>query len=176
MLKQTEYDPEESEFLIQGFSQGFDIGYKGPKIRKSRSRNIPFTVGTKQDLWSKIMKEVKEKRMAGPYDDIPFENYIQSPVGLVPKTGNKTRMIFHLSFKFGEADSDQSLNACTPREDCTVHYNNIDHMVQNCLHISREALVKTGSPVIYLGETDLSSAFHVLPLRISCFCWVVLMA
>ena len=31
------------------------------------------------------MKEVKVKRLAGPYEEVPFENYIQSPIGLVPK-------------------------------------------------------------------------------------------
>ena len=54
------------------------------------------------DLWNKIMKEVRVGRVAGPYETIPFENYIQSPVGLVSKSGGKTRMIFHLSFNFSE--------------------------------------------------------------------------
>ena len=35
------------------------------------------------------MKEVKAKRFAGPFKNIPFENYIQSPIGLVPKSGNR---------------------------------------------------------------------------------------
>ena len=51
------------------------------------------------------MKEVKAERVAGPFESIPYENYIQSPIGLVPKSGNKTRMIFHLSYKFGELPS-----------------------------------------------------------------------
>ena len=45
------------------------------------------------------MKEIAEKRMAGPFEDIPFEHFIQSPIGLVPKDGGKkTRLIFHLSY------------------------------------------------------------------------------
>ena len=100
LLLQTNYDVTESEFLIDGFMNGFDIHYRGPTKRQSQSANIPLRIGTKEELWSKIMKEVKAKRVVGPYDKPPFENYIQSPVGLVPKAGGKTWMIFHLSYNF----------------------------------------------------------------------------
>ena len=83
--------------MLDGFTNGFDIGYRGPLIRQSKSQNIPFTVGNKVILWNKIMKEVKAGGYAGPFEEIPFENFIQSPVGLVPKKGDKTRLIFHLS-------------------------------------------------------------------------------
>ena len=33
------------------------------------------------------MKEVKAGRIVGPYDDIPFDNYIQSPIGSSPRLG-----------------------------------------------------------------------------------------
>ena len=121
MLRETNYDPAESEFLVYGFIHGFDIGYRGPKIRLSESKNIPFTVGDKYKLWRKIMKEVREECFAGPFESVPFDNYIQSPIALVPKKGNKTRLIFHLSFNFGEgSEKDPSVNAATPKEWCTV--------------------------------------------------------
>ena len=31
------------------------------------------------------MKEVRDKRYAGPFSDIPCNHFIQSPIGLVPK-------------------------------------------------------------------------------------------
>ena len=173
LLIESDYDIEERQFLVKGFSEGFDIGYTGPKARQSRSRNIPFTVGDKYDMWGKIMKEVKAGRYAGPYEEVPFENFIQSPVGLVPKAGNKTRLIFHLSFNFEDG---KSVNAHTPRDECSVHYNNLDTAVANCLAVAKEALHKTGKETIFLGKTDLSMAFRVLPMKIACFCWLVLMA
>ena len=100
MLKASNYEASEVEFLEQGFTHGFDIGYEGPQERCSESENLPFTVGDESILWSKIMKEVQLGRVAGPFDKIPFDNYIQSPVGLVPKVGNQTRLIFHLSYDF----------------------------------------------------------------------------
>ena len=178
---ESNYDKHESLILIDGFSNGFDIRYEGPTIRQSKSENIPFTegVGNKYDLWSKIMKEVKLGRVAGPYNEIPFENYIQSPVGLVPKSDNRTRMIFHLSYDFGKGKDitpeNKSLNGCTPKEKCSVHYNDLDKAIQNCLLMAEKEIIN-GHKVVFLGKTDLSSAFRVLPLKVSSFCWMVFKA
>ena len=107
---------KEIDFLNRGFSTGFDIGYEGPKFCQSTAKNMPFTVGNETVLWNKLMKEVKLKRVAGPFDEIPFENFIQSPIGLVPKAGgdrHETRLIFHLSYDF-KADGLKSANHYTP--------------------------------------------------------------
>ena len=61
LLIQTQYDIEETEFLVNGFSRGFDIGYKGPNNRQSKAKNIPLRVGSEIELWNKIIKEVKLK-------------------------------------------------------------------------------------------------------------------
>ena len=174
LLIKSGFDPQERAFLVDGFRNGFDIGYNGPTDRQDTSKNIPFSVGDKEDMWGKIMKEVKAKRYAGPFENIPFKNYIQSPIGLVPKSGNRTCLIFHLSFNFGE--NNQSVNACTPREDCTVHYNDLDTAIMNCLKVSKLALQTNGSQEVFLGKTDLSMAFRVLPMKVTCFCWLVLAA
>ena len=87
LLKDTNYDHNEIRFLEEGFTHGFDIGYAGPELRRSCSENLPFNVGNETIVWNKIMKEVKLKRVAGPFDQPPFENFIQSSVGLVPKAG-----------------------------------------------------------------------------------------
>ena len=64
------------------------------------------------------MKEVQLKRYAGPYGDIPYEYYIQSPIGLVPKDGGKdVQLIFHLSHP---RSGTTSLNANTPKDVCVV--------------------------------------------------------
>ena len=61
LLKETHYDSHEIEFLVTGLRQGFDIGYEGPTNRKDTSKNIPFTkgVGSNQELWEKLIKEVE---------------------------------------------------------------------------------------------------------------------
>ena len=52
------------------------------------SPNLKLNVGDEIDLLNKVMEEVKLKRYAGPNKQIPKEfqdDYIQSPIGLVPK-------------------------------------------------------------------------------------------
>ena len=56
--------------------------------------------GMQKTCGTKLVKKVNLGRYAGPFLNIPFKNYVQSPVGLVPKAGNKTRLIFHLSYDF----------------------------------------------------------------------------
>ena len=194
-----DYDPLETEFLILGFSQGFIIGYKGLQ-RRSESSDIPFIVGSELEMWQKIMKEVNAKHVTGPFDQIPLEDYIQSPIGLVSKVGDKTRLIFHLSYDFSEADKEASLNSCTPRELCTVKYHDLNMAVWDrlwlvealkelksanirCMEelIAEEEIYHQYEPyeeyaldsLILPGKTDPSSGLRVLPLLVSCFCWLV---
>ena len=166
LLIQSEYDSEKSKFLIQGFSQGFNIGYRGPLNRQSKSDNIPLSIGNKIDLWNKIMKEINLKRFAGPFDEIPYEFFIQSPIGLVPKAGDQMRLIFHLSYDFGKLECEKSVNYHTPDELCSIRYNDLDHAITNSLHILEEFGHQT---TIYYGKTDVRSAFRVAPLKLSNF-------
>ena len=62
------------------------------------------------------MKEVELEKHAGPFSKIPYDFYMQSPIGLVPKVGYKTRLIFHLSYNFGKELEEMSLNSHTPAE------------------------------------------------------------
>ena len=83
LLTLSNYDKDETIFLTQGFKNGFSIGYQGQQDIRQKSPNLPLTVGTEVDLWNKVMKEVKLKRFAGPFKDIPFDSYIQSPIGFI---------------------------------------------------------------------------------------------
>ena len=85
MLKQSGYDKSESEFIINGFTHGFPIHYNGPVNHRDTSNNLPLKCGTAFDLWEKVMKEVSQKHFAGPFDTIPFDTYVQSPIGLINK-------------------------------------------------------------------------------------------
>ena len=68
---------------MEGFTHGFNLGNCGPTRCRDTAKNLPFQVGVgnKEELYAKIMKEVKAKRYASPYDEIPFRYYIQSPIG-----------------------------------------------------------------------------------------------
>ena len=110
------------------------------------------------------MNEIKLKRVAGPFDNIPFNNYIHSPVGLVPKVGNQTRLIFHLSYQFSKLGND-SLNGCTPAEICSVKYRDLYFVVKSCL---KWASLVDGRKMIFFTKSDIKSAFKLISLGKKC--------
>ena len=116
-LKQSGYDHKETEYLVNGFRYGFDLQYEGPVNRTDQARNIPLdkNIGSDVDVWEKMMKEVALGRFAGPYDQVPFDTYVQSPIGLVPKSNGQSRLIFHLSYDFKDSRN-QSINAHIPKQ------------------------------------------------------------
>ena len=163
-LLQTGYQDDLRIELIQGFTSGFDLGYRGPAKRCDTSDNLPLKVGTNVELWNKVIKEVQLKRFAGPYLQPPFKYYVQSPIGLVPKAnGTATRMIVHLSYNFGLQKDKWSINAHTPDDLCSVQYNDLDYAVSCCLDLLRH-FPQVAHSGIYFSKTDQSSAFRVLPL------------
>ena len=165
LLRESGYPEEKIDFLVRGFSVGFDLMYMGPTDRKDTADNLPLTLGSKTELWNKVMKEVKTGRYAGPYPDIPFDSYMQSPIGLVPKAGNKTRLIFHLSYNFKGGQG--SVNSNTPEDICKVKYNDLDHAMRNCIQLLKTTELwddLAEESVIFFSKTDLLSAFRILPL------------
>ena len=101
------------------------------------------------------------ERFAGPYEDIPFDYYVQLPIGLIPKAGNKTCLIFHLSYEFKSGNG--SVNSHTPKEKCTVKYNDLDEVIRKSLRLL-DSLGKT-SAIIWYGKTDVQSAFRLIPTK-----------
>ena len=151
LLQETNYDPEETKFLVRGFSEGFDLRYRGPETIKQSSNNLKFTIGDTIELWNKVMKEVKEKRYAGPFEEPPFDNFIQSPIGLVPKdNGKKTRLIFHLSHP-RDTTKGISINGNTPEHMTKVQYKEFEDAVKLC--------IKEGKGC-HIGKSDMTSAFR----------------
>ena len=192
MLNEANYDKKKTEYLVQGFSEGFEIGYDGPTNRRDLAKNLPLSIGTHADIWEKIMKEVKLSRYAGPYEQIPFDTFIQSPIGLVPKdNGAKMRLIFHLSYDFKRngVKTSNSVNHHTPVVKSSVKYNDIDHAVANCLELNRQYKAglwndiykeiefgDTEQPKLYFSKTDAVSAFRNLPIKPEHRRWLILKA
>ena len=110
---------------------------------------------TKIELWNKLTKEAKEEWYVGPYQEIPFEYYVQSPIGLVPKAGGDTRQIFHLSYDFGTEERQKSVNYHTPVHLCSVKYNDLDTAVRECLKLIKQE----NNCKLWFGLSDLKSAF-----------------
>ena len=97
------------------------------------------------------MKEVKEKRFAGPFKNPPFSNYHQSPVGLVPKSNRDIRLIFHLSYPRGG----KSINSQMPKNLYTVKYKDLTQAIRLCMEAGKSC---------YVVMVDMKSTFQNLPI------------
>ena len=107
----------------------------------------------------------------GPFsrNDLPFKNFVQSPIGLVPKSGaNQNRLIFHLSFDFGMEEADRSINYQMPEHLSSVNYNDLDFAIKTCLHLLNDTSTWAGndhgSRTIFFAKTNLKSVFRILPV------------
>ena len=65
LLIQTNYCPLKTKYLVEGFHNGFDIGYRGREDVQLKSLNLKLEPGQKGVLWNKVMKEVEAKQYAG---------------------------------------------------------------------------------------------------------------
>ena len=152
MLTEANYDNEKIDYLYEGFSKGFDLGCQGVCEEAMYSPNLKLRIGSKAELWNKVMAEVKEKRYAGPFTEPPFTKFIQSPIGLVPKdSGKKTRLIFHLSYP----KSGGSVNHRIPEECSKVKYPDFTDAVKLCLKLGKSCKI---------SRSDISRAFRNVPL------------
>ena len=106
------------------------------------------------------MSEVELGHYAGPFKEIPYKTaYVQSPIGLVPKAGSKTRLIFHLSYKF--KNGNESINFWTPEELCSIKYKDLDDAIRQCLQLMKDLGIQT----LYFAKSDLQSAFRILRIH-----------
>ena len=156
LLEEVNFNQAETDFLVDGFSHGFDLGYRGPGDIKQKAPNLKFTIGNETELWNKVMKEVELGRYAGPFESIPFNEYIQSPIGLVPKDkGTKTRLIFHLSYP-RKTEPPKSVNGNTPEDLTHVVYPSFDDAVRLCIKAGKGCTA---------AKSDMSSAFRHFPIN-----------
>ena len=164
LLLETDYDKNEIDFLYSSFKYGFDLGYEGSISTQRYAPNLKLRIGTEITLWNKVMKEVKERRYAGPFSQPPFKNFVQSPIGLVPKgNGTDTRLIFHLSYpKTGD-----SINSGTPKWKTKVKYKDFSLAIRRCVEEGRFCKI---------GKSDMQSAFRILGLSRNCWHLLVIMA
>ena len=166
LLIESGYEESKRRFVVNGFRYGFPLRYLGNQQPKRLAPNLKLCVGSKTILWNKIMKEVKEKRVAGPFKSIPFEHYIQSPVGLVPKdNGRKTRLIFHLSYP--RDGSGTSVNDGIPKAECSVKYPDLNTAVELCVKAGRGCEI---------GKSDMTAAFRHALLLPECWKFLIFKA
>ena len=91
--------------LLHNIDNGGSLGYHGPRCQRI-SRNLVSSAQFPQAIDDEIQKELRKKRLVGPFDEPPLPNLQCSGVGVIPiKTGG-WRMIMHLSAPHGQSIND----------------------------------------------------------------------
>lgn len=143
-------DPLFANNLIKSFKFGFDIGYVGPSVHHI-SKNLKSAAGNETAVSNCILKELKQKRVAGPFQKPPLQPFRTSPIGIVPKKNGDFRMITDLSQPFGH-----SVNDFISAEDAAVQFTKFDK--------ATEIVAKLGVGCL-MAKMDIRSAFRLCPVR-----------
>ena len=135
--------------MYQGFTEGFRLHYSGLRI-PIVSRNLKSAESNLQLLKEKLLSEVNQGWMIGPFSDPPIPSLRVSPVGMIPKSDGGLRLITHLSFPLNI-----SVNDFIDEDFCTVKYTSFDNVIQMIAGLGPGAL---------LAKRDIKSAFRLLPV------------
>ena len=99
-----------------------------------------------------IASECALGQVAGPFICPPFDNFMVSPLGLVPKKeAGAFRLIHDLSFPKGD-----SVNCGIPRGCCSVAYEDFDYFVSLLAQVGQGC---------YITKADIESAFRIIPMH-----------
>lgn len=142
---------QDAILLLEGFTDGFKIPYVGAQECREAdnlrsARELPAVVRAKAE------KERALGRVAGPFLRPPLENFIVSPLGIVPKKEpGAFRLIHHLSYPEGK-----SVNHGLEEGSCSVTYCTLDVALD---------LVRRAGKGAWLAKADIESAFRLLPVH-----------
>ena len=151
MLNEAGYDFVKTQFLVDGFSQGFRLNCScSPSTMLSH--NLQSAQQHPEVVTQKLMKELDAERIAGPFEAPPFNNFVCSPLGVCPKKKpGSFRLIHHLSYPEGK-----SVNDGISAFDSSVSYTKLSDAI---VHIR-----SLGSRC-FLAKSDIESAFRLLPVH-----------
>lgn len=147
------YDHQIKQYLLDGFTAGFKVGFHGP-LPPPCGRNLISAQQLPDVVSAKLNKELEAGRLAGPFPTPPLPQFCTSPIGLVEKRREpgQYRLIHHLSHP---RDSN-SINSGIPADFATVQYATVDDAVK---------LIQRLGKGCYLAKTDIKSAFRLIPVH-----------
>lgn len=145
------YDNDVTLKLLRGFTEGFSLG--STSVMPARlCINHPSVAIHAKFVLSKISSDVSKGRVKGPYSKPPLNNFVSSPLGVVPKKNTDSFRIIHdLSYP----KHAMHVNATIPRENSTVSLDNFDNVASLVLSAGKSSL---------LAKADIEEAFRIIPI------------
>ena len=139
-----------AKYIIDGFVNGFTLGFESP-IDLKNAENARDIYDNEKLVQAKLQEELDARRIEGPFAFPPLNNLQCSPLFLIPKKGGDFRLIHNLSAPHGH-----SVNDGIPRHNSTVQYQNLSHALNMVKKLGRGCL---------LAKTDIECAFRIIPIK-----------
>ena len=148
-------------FVLDGFRNGFNIGFRG-LINETPLRNNKSARDHPEAVSEAIAKEVNRGHTAGPFPVPPFPHCHISPLGTDPKPDGSYRLILDLSQPSGD-----SVNDNIDKKEFPCNYTHFDAATDLVFRMGKGC---------YLTKIDIKHAYRLLPVRredwpLLVYCW-----
>ena len=153
-------------YLCTGLIKGFDTMVKYDNVKTKECKNNLSARSQKEVVSELIKKELDNGFIYGPFEQLHFENYRVSPLGVAEgKYSKKKRLILDLSAPHN--DDDPSINDLIDKASCSMSYVKIDDAIR---------IITSYGKGTKLCKFDIRNAFKICPVLPSqwplfCFKW-----
>ncbi|KAL7278212.1 hypothetical protein ACG7TL_008187 [Trametes sanguinea] len=138
--------------LLHIIDFGAALGFIG-SAKSQDCRNLTTALDHPATVSADIAALLPRQRIHGPFPAPPLEHFRSSPLGVVsrPRNPSKLRVIHHLSWPHGD-----SVNDGIPDSESHISYESFDSAV---------AAIRRLGPGTLLAKLDLKDAFRQIPVR-----------
>ena len=138
--------------ISRGFRDGFRIGVDRPILSRHESSKKFISSHNLEQLTSKLNVELEQRRILGPYDSLPTDSLVISPLYVIPKsTPGKFRLIHDLSYPKGNSVND--------------HINDERKSVVYCSLLEVAEVILKSPEQLYMAKVDLRDAYRIVPIH-----------
>ena len=145
----THPNQELVNYLINGLTYGFSIGFHGPHTA-TNPKNLRSATLHPDSVTSALQKEIERGHTSGPFSQPPWPSLHCSPLGSREKKDGTRRLIMDLSQPEGV-----SINDHIDKEDYPCDYTHFDKATDLVRQHGRNSL---------LSKIDIKHAFRLLPV------------
>jgi hypothetical protein len=137
-------------------TEGFDTGISPLPSGTFECKNLLSARNDPTFVIQELQTEVNEGFIIGPFHTPPFASYRVSPIGVaIGKYSGKKRLIVDLSAPH-DNPMVPSINELIEKEDFSLKYVTVDDAI---------SLLKKLGRYSQMSKTDVTSAFHLLPIK-----------
>ena len=153
-------EAHKADVLLNGIRLGVPIG-RQPAESIVESKNWPSALEHRDKVSEIIRADLEAGKLLGPFSVPPFEKFVVSPLGAIPKRGgDKIRLIHDLSYPASD-----SVNLAIDPEDYSLHYSSIDVAVAACAKFNDPILANIDIKDAYKAVGVAKEHWHLLGLK-----------